>query len=565
MNIEMSLPQILADRALTMGDNDLYHYIPPRSNVPLKLTYRQLHEQSCQIASVLKDYGLNGKNALLMYPPGLDFIKAFFGCMRANVSSIPMYIPSGNIPDNRLLGIVETVEIKIVLTIKSKEQQIRNLLLNLLPDKEILIIATDEILLSSPAIREDLIIDLEQPALIQFTSGSTSKPKGVIVTHSNIVNNQYMIERGFNRHAKTSGGETIVSWLPFFHDMGLICSIMHPIFIGGCSVLMSPVDFLQNPYKWLKLISDYSAEIAGAPNFAYDYCVSRIDKSQIEDLDLSSWSVAYSGSEMIRPSTMKRFFENFSNYGFRKESIFYCYGMAETTLYVSGFTGGFEESETDQSVACVGIPDEKSEVLIVDENKLPLNDGQVGEIWIRGPHVAPCYLNNPEATEAVFEATLSNQSEEEYKQYLRTGDLGYMKNGFLYMVGRLKNVLVLNGKNYFGEEVEYYISKSNDYFVDSGSCLIQLNEGFENSEVIFMQEIHKKNIEQVKSDLVSLEESAIRLSRNVLNDFKLPIHRFIFLRSGRLPRTSSGKIDRGQARNFILSAEENCILDVEVN
>lgn len=565
MNTETTLPQILADRALSMGDKELYHYIPPRSNVAQTLTYGELHIQSCQIATVLKEKKLSGKNALLMYPPGLDFIKAFFGCMRGNVSSIPMYIPTGNVPDNRLLGIVESIEIKIVLTVKSKEKRIRELMLGLFPNKEILIICTDEILLNNPTISADLNIDSDQPALIQFTSGSTSTPKGVIVTHSNIVNNQHMIERGFNRHAKTVGGETIVSWLPFFHDMGLICSIMHPIFIGGCSVLMSPVDFLQNPYKWLKLISDYSAEIAGAPNFAYDYCVSHINKEQIENLDLSSWSVAYSGSEMIRPSTMKRFYEKFSDYGFKKESIFYCYGMAETTLYVSGSTGGFEDSDTDNTVACVGIPDERSEVIIVDENRLPLKEGGIGEIWIRGPHVAPCYINNPEISENIFEATLSKDFHGIDKKYLRTGDLGYMKDGFLYMVGRLKNILVVNGKNYFGEEIEYYISKSKNYFVDSGSCLIQLNEGLGNSEIIFMQEIHKNNIADVKSDLVSLETSAITLSRNILSEFKLPIHRFVFLRSGRLPRTSSGKIDRGQAKNFALNIESNCILNVDIN
>lgn len=560
MNIG-TFPQILAERTTSMGDQPLYHYMAPKAMQPETLTYRELHDYSCQLANTLRALGFGGKKALLMYPPGLDFIKTFFGCMQGNVSAIPMYISPGNTPDNRLLAISQTVDIAVTLTVKSKEVQVRALVDQLFPGKRPLIICTDELQEIGP-IGVDWIIDAEVPPLIQFTSGSTSNPKGVIVTHANLVHNQHMIARGFNRHAQTRGGEVMVSWLPFFHDMGLICSIMHPVFIGGSVVLMSPNDFLQNPHKWLQLISSYSAAISGAPNFAYDYCATRIKDEQLEGVDLSRWRVAYNGSEMIRPVTMKRFCDRFAPYGFQKRALFYCYGMAETTLYVSGSTGEVGESETDDSVACVGAPDEKSEVIIVDDEKNVLPDGSPGEIWIRGPHVASGYINNPQASKDIFEAKPRN--DEAAPSYLRTGDLGFLHNGGLYMVGRAKNLLVVNGKNFFGEEIEYFVARSHNHFVESGACVLQINEGLENAEIIFMQEIHKSSVEAVRSNLADLEARALQLSRRIVSEFKLSVHRFVFLRAGRLPRTSSGKIDRARAYDLAKGVGPNCLLDVGV-
>ena len=556
-----TLPRILANRAVSIGDRPVYHYMAPRATEPDTLTYRQLYHSSCALAAALRRYGFQGRNALLMYPPGLDFIKTFFGCMQGNVTAIPMYVPPGNTPDTRLFAIAATVDIAVTLTIKTKEAQVRSLVSAMFPGKECLVLCTDE-MPQGDEVAVDWGVDIEQPPLIQFTSGSTSNPKGVVVTHTNLVNNQLMIERGFRRHAQTRGGETMVSWLPFFHDMGLICSIMHPVFIGGCTVLMSPNDFLQNPHKWLQLISAHSATIAGAPNFAYDYCVSRVKPEQIEGLDLNSWRVAYNGSEMIRPLTMKRFCDRFAEYGFHRRALFYCYGMAETTLYVSGSTGAVGDSDTADTVASVGVPDEESEVIIVADDKTVLADGETGEIWVRGPHVARGYINNPKATQETFEAKPGN--DKAAPSYLRTGDLGYMRQGNLYMVGRAKNLLVVNGKNYFGEEIEYFVARSNRHFVESGACILQTNEGFANAEIVFMQEIHKTSIEAVRANLEELEAEALQLSLGIVNEFKLSVHRFIFLRAGRLPRTSSGKIDRARARGLAKDTGPNCLLDVGV-
>lgn len=554
-----SLPHVLAHRAATIGDKPLYHYMAARATTPVTLTYRELHDHSCMLAATLQQHGLQGKNALLMYPPGLEFIEAFFSCMRGNISAIPMYIPAGYAPDTRLRAVASTVEIAAVLTVKAKQAQVRRQVAELFPHKDCQVICTDELPQTDGAGFE-LSIDLEQPPLIQFTSGSTSDPKGVVVSHANIIANQYMIERGFYRHAQLRGGETMVSWLPFFHDMGLICSLMHPVFIGGSAVLMSPTDFLRTPHKWLQLISMYKGNIAGAPNFGYEYCVSRISDEQLDGLDLSSWNVAYNGSEMIRPVTMRRFCDRFGPYGFQANAMFYCYGMAEATLYVSGGTGVPGSPDSPDAIASVGPPDEETEVVIVDEDSNVLPEGRTGEVWVRGPHVARGYINNPQMSEARYEAKPTGSKSG--PSYLRTGDLGYLLHGNLHIVGRVKNLIIVNGKNYYGEEIEYFVARSHDYFLESGACILQTNEGLTNSEVIFMQEIKQSSLAAAKADLPHLEERALKLSRQILNDFQLSVHRFIFLRESRLPRTSSGKIDRARANDFAVGDMGNYLLEV---
>jgi acyl-CoA synthetase (AMP-forming)/AMP-acid ligase II len=554
-----SLPDLLSVRAATVGDKTLYRYVPPRATTPLTLTYRELHDHSCLLAAALRERGLRRKNALLMYPPGLDFIEAFFSCMRGSISPVPMYIPPGDSPDIRLSGVTSKLEIAAVLTVRANHEQVSKQIAELFPDGACEVICTDE-LLQRGGVATELPVDLEQPALIQFTSGSTSDPKGVVVSHANLIANQGMIERGFYRHAQLRGGETTVSWLPFFHDMGLICGIMHPLYMGGDAVLMSPNDFLRYPQKWLQLISTYKGNIVGSPNFGYEYCATRITDEQLEGLDLSSLKVAYNGAEMIRPLTMKRFCDRFAPYGFQAKALFYCYGMAETTLYVSGGTGQPGSPDAPDAIAAVGPPDEKSEVLIVDEERNVLPDGSAGDIWVRGPHVARGYFNNPEATEARFGAKPVGR--ESGPAFLRTGDLGYLLQGQLYIVGRVKNLLIVNGKNYYGEEIEYLVGRSHEYFIESGACILQTNEGLPSSEIIFMQELKKSSLAAAKADLPYLEQTALKLSRQILNDFQLSIHRFVFLRAGRLPRTSSGKIDRKRGKELAMSDVSNYVHEV---
>jgi acyl-CoA synthetase (AMP-forming)/AMP-acid ligase II len=554
-----SLTDILSHRARTIGNNCAYVYVPPRTTTPLELTYTGLFERATAIAARLIEQGLSGGKVLLLYPPGLEFIEAFYGCMYANVSTVPMYVPVRSVPDARLRAIAETVDIAAILTVEAKAMLVAGVADQLFADRPRPILLTDKIE-AGPRDGWDLATDHDVAPLIQFTSGSTSRPKGVIVTHGNIMANQGMIQRSFGHR----GGETVVGWLPFFHDMGLIGNIMQPLFIGGCSVLMSSADFLQFPNKWLHLVSLFGAETSGAPNFAYEYCVSRITDEQIDELDLSGWKVAYNGAEMIRPATMKRFSERFARTGFRPESVLNCYGMAETTLYVTAgpcFRDGLPTpaSGAPALIASVGSPDPESVVRVVGADAREVAERSVGEVWVRGPHVAAGYVNNPAATKETFQARVEGEAE----TYLRTGDLGFMADGELHIVGRLKNLIVLNGRNYHGEEIEYFGACSDDRFLESGACLVQVNEGLSENEIIFMQEIKKSCFDEARRDPKPLEEKAVLLSRQILSEFSLPVHRIIYLRENRLPRTSSGKIDRGRAPTFAQSDPAGILMEVK--
>ena len=542
-----TLADVLLRRAATMGDAIVYSYSAPRAAGVIDLSYAGLARRALGIAAELVDRGLSGRRALLLYPPGLEFIEAFYACMLANVSAMPMYVPARNLPDARLRAIADAVEVSAVLTSGAKAELVATVAAQL-PS-----------LAGSPIVATDAAAGAdgigwrapdgfgEAPPLIQFTSGSTSTPKGVVVTHANIMANQRMIRRAFAHR----GGETVISWLPFFHDMGLIGNIMQPLYVGGRAVLMSSADFLQTPAKWLQLISAFRADTSGAPNFAYDYCTNRVTDDQVDLLDLSSWKVAYNGSEMIRPATMRRFCARFARAGFDPRAVLHCYGMAETTLYASagrGFPDGLPDAPPPpEAIASVGRPDPESRVRIAGPDGRALADGQVGEILIAGPHVAAGYLDDPRATAQAFAAVVDDDPG---TPYLRTGDLGYLKGGELHVAGRCKNVLVVNGRNYHGEEIEYLGAGTDAMFLESGACVIQVDEGLAGGEIIFLQEIRKSSFERARHEIDSLGEKARAIGRRVLSEYSLPIHRVIYMRENRLPRTSSGKIDRGRVHEF---------------
>jgi acyl-CoA synthetase (AMP-forming)/AMP-acid ligase II len=301
-------------------------------------------------------------------------------------------------------------------------------------------------------------------AFLQYTSGSTATPKGVMVSHGNLLHNEAIIQQAF---AQTSES-VIVSWLPLYHDMGLIGNVLQPLYVGAHSVLMSPVAFLQSPFRWLKAISHYRATTSGGPNFAYDLCVRKITEEQKAGLDLSSWQLAFNGAEPIRAETLDRFAKAFASCGFRREAFFPCYGLAEATLFVAGKTQSnapavikhFEtaalsnnrvieatdESQDRLSLVGCGGPGMGQTILIVNpETARVCPPGDVGEIWVSGASVAGGYWNQPEATERTFHASLAESSA---GPFLRTGDLGFLQAGELFVTGRLKDLIIIRGRNH---------------------------------------------------------------------------------------------------------------------
>src|SRR5215831_10316203 len=421
-------------RALTfLGDGE---------NESICLPYNMLQRRAMAIAACLQEDNLKSSRAVLLYGPGTEFIAAFFGCLCAGVIAIPAYPPRRNGSVEHINSIVLDAKPSFLLTdSKTYSMLTSNKYFSELDCKMRWIVTEDigdEYSLNYQAPK----ITPESIAFLQYTSGSTSKPKGVMVTHSNILHNQEMIYESFQH----SPNMVTVSWLPLYHDMGLIGSILQPIFSGGSCIFFPPAYFLQNPFCWLKAISKYKATTAGAPNFGYDLCVEKINEAEVHALDLSSWTVAFNGSEPVRADTLKSFTKKFAPAGFNGSSFYPCYGMAEATLLVSGGIKGcrpvttyFDSEALKQNraevinqvppgvearnlVSCGGTWGDQEIIIANPETKGIQWPGHVGEIWLKGSNIASGYWNQPGLTEERFNAFLTDTGD---GPFFRTGDLGF--------------------------------------------------------------------------------------------------------------------------------------------
>ena len=388
-------------------------------------------------------------------------------------------------------------------------------------------------------------------AVMQYTSGSTGTPKGVVLSHSNLMANCQIITESFQPSRDSVG----MNWLPNYHDMGLVGGLLTPLFWGRPSVLMSPLSFLQKPVRWLQSITRYRGTISGGPNFAYDLCVDKITDEELEGLDLSSWAVAFNGAEPIRPSTLKKFTARFGPAGFRPETFFPCYGMAETTLIITGsavadppiiraFDGpaldehrvvpAMEDEEGSRELVGCGHVLPEEEVIIVDsESRKRLPDHQVGEIWVRGPSVGMGYWNKPEQTEETFCAKLVGRNGE---SYLRTGDLGFMDSGELFVTGRLKDLIIVRGVNRYPQDIEMTVEMTDPRLQAGAAAAFSVDLNGREC-LIVMSEVERARRKDW-SDVLG----AIR--SNVAREHELPPDGIVLVRFGSMPKTSSGKIQR---------------------
>ena len=523
----------------------------------IRWTFADLDRRARAVAAALQAGGLGGERVLLLYPPGLDFLAAFCGCLYAGAVAVPAYLPRSDRALPRLRGIVADATPRAVLTVEAMLGDADRWAAAIPELAHATRLASDTVAPSRADGWLDPHLGPDALAFLQYTSGSTADAKGVMVSHGNLLSNSAVIQRSFGSTRASRG----VSWLPLHHDMGLIGGALQTIYCGGTSTLFSPVAFLQRPVRWLELISRTGASISGGPNFAYDLCARRVTTEQKAILDLSRWAVAFNGAEPIRSDTIDRFAAAFAACGFRREAFLPCYGLAEATLIVSGGPPraapriasvdprGFEHGtikpvdpasrESVKLLVGSGQTDFDHRVAIVDPDRLTVQpDRRVGEVWVSGPSVAQGYWNQTDATEATFKATLADDSRS--PRFLRTGDLGFVRDGELFVTGRLKDLIIVRGRNIYPQDVEWTVCHAHPGIAaDAWAAFAVEVNGEDHLVVVGEVDRRTKHYEEVIS--------TIRAA--VATEFDLDLHAVVLLKPMTLPRTSSGKVRRRSIRD----------------
>ena len=532
-------PQLLSHRFVERGYEDQ------------SLTYGELYAEALGVAqALLSTISAEPSRAILLYPPGLGFIAAFFGCQLAGVSPIAGSLALTPAGAMRIKTMFRHGKAHAVLTTSTYLQRLRRLVGEPLASAVPHWLATDEVATGGSATRA-----APAHAFIQFSSGSTGEPKPIAISQTNVLRNLDLLSGAMS----LGPDDRSVSWLPHAHDLGLVGGVLEPIYCGHPGVLMPPIDFLRDPRRWLELISRTKATLSGGPNFAYEHCLLQIPPEERTRFDLSAWAVAYCGAEPVWPATVQRFVSGFSSAGFRADSFYPSYGLAEATLFVSGgrrggrarvlevadqTTTGHDARRGARRVVSCGPP--QTEVTIVDPNtRRRVAPSEIGEIWVRGESVAEGYLDNPEASQTTFGALVSG--EESRGRHLRTGDLGFLCDGELFVSGRLKDLLIVRGRNVHPEDIEETAQGSHPLLHGGAAAAFAVgaNGG---EEVVLVQEIpggERRLDVDVAEALVGSIRSAARLKQ------ELELMSVVLVQAGGIPRTTSGKIRRSVCRDAL--------------
>ncbi|PSB30548.1 non-ribosomal peptide synthetase [Chlorogloea sp. CCALA 695] len=539
--------ELLCHRSVTQSDVQAFTFLVDGENVKASLTYQQLDSRARAIAFQLQAKGATGDRALLLYPPGLDYLAAFFGCLYAGVVAVPAYPPRNQRNTPRIKAIVADAQAQIALTTTA----ICSTVQLLIDSNSLEWLTTDNL---EPGIEDawqQPCIDTNTLAFLQYTSGSTGTPKGVMLTHGNLLHNAAATYQVMEH----SPASRFVSWLPTYHDMGLIGGILQPVYGGFPCILLPPASFLQRPYRWLQTISHYKGTTSGAPNFAYELCTQKITPEQKQTLDLSGWSVAFNGAEPIRSDTLERFATAFADCGFRPEAFYPCYGMAEATLIVAGGqksappvvkTVQKSALEVNQIIAAkdechlvsCGQSIPTQQIIIANPDTLTrCQAGEVGEIWVSGASVGQGYWQRPTETLETFHACLSGTGE---GGFLRTGDLGFLDDRQLFVTGRLKDLIIIRGRNLYPQDIELTAERCHSALRLGSNAAFTIASNSE-ERLVVVQELEfraKPNLDEVAS--------AIRQAVTV--EHEIQVYAVVLIKGGTIPKTSSGKIQRRATR-----------------
>ncbi|MFD3518689.1 AMP-binding protein, partial [Streptomyces sp. NPDC058657] len=522
-----------------------------------RLTYGELDTRARATAAAMQEQGTAGGRALLLYPPGEEYIVGFFGCLYSGTAAVPVYPPSGARGLDRLMDIVVDAQATVALTDDSTLQLVTGMGDALGDLSKLAWTATDTVDRGACDVWAPVAPGGDALAFLQYTSGSTGSPKGVMLRHGNLIENSRTIA-----HANGSTLDSVgVSWLPPYHDMGLIGGILQPLYSGFPCVLMSPMTFLRRPFRWLDAISRHGGTMSAAPDFAYAECVRRVTEEEIAGLDLSTWQHAMVGAEPVRRQTLDDFERVFGPVGFRRSSFHPCYGLAEATLFVTGGKPGPEPlavtltedgprpvEEGAAGTTLIGCGDIQGEdrIEVVDTGTLlPAADGATGEVWVTGDSVAKGYWRRPELTEFTFAAELA---EPDGRTYLRTGDLGFRHRGELFITGRIKDLIVIRGRNHYPQDIEYTAELSHELLVPNRAAAFGLDDG-DGESVVLLHEVSRAFRDEDAESVLAAVRSAVTLEHG------LSLRDIVLVKMGALPRTSSGKIRRRESRERYIAGD----------
>jgi acyl-CoA synthetase (AMP-forming)/AMP-acid ligase II len=557
-----SLVEVLERRAAEHPETVALVFVPERGSEHRQLTYAELRDRAHSAAASLLRRTGPGERAVLLFPPGLEFVVAFLGCLTAGVIAVPLMVPRRAADRDSGTAIVADCSPAIAMTTPD--------LLHRRPDVAERFASTGLDWLTvgiagDPPTAPDIAPlrpSRDDIALLQYTSGSTSTPKGVVVGHDNLLANLEMVRVAMSNAWRS----TFVGWVPHYHDMGLMMGVMQPLYLGGTSVLMTPAAFMQRPLNWLHIISRYRAEFACAPNFAYDLCASRFRPEQMQGVDLSRWKLAMNGAEPVNAGTLERFSRTFAPYGFDPGAGYPAYGLAEATLQVSGGVRGRGPTSRDVSRAALqrggiaepgGLDDRQTLVscgrsvaggdvaIVHPDTCCRLPSGRVGEIWVSGPHVARGYWRNEPATAETFRARIAGAPD---RDWLRTGDLGFIdQQGALFITGRIKDLIIIRGINHYPQDIERTVQASHPALRRDCGAAFAISDDAGTEKLAVVQEVERTSLAGL-----NIADATARIREAVTRQHEIAPAVIALIPPAALPKTTSGKVQRGLTRRLLL-------------
>jgi acyl-CoA synthetase (AMP-forming)/AMP-acid ligase II len=558
-----SLADLLRHRAAVQPQDRAYVVLSDRGREEAAVTFAEIERRASALARRIAARAVPGERALLLCPTGIDFMVGFFGCVLAGVIAVPMMLPRRQSARDASAGIVADCAPRLALALRALIGGERGDLVGRIGSPGLEWLAIDD-----PETADGCVGALapsagDHLAFLQYTSGSTSAPKGVMVSHANLLANLAMIQTAFGN----TPSSTYVSWVPLYHDMGLIINALQALYLGAMCVLLAPVAFIQRPLVWLRAISDYRAEVAGGPNFAFDLCVDRYRPEQMEGIDLSGWRLAFNGAEPVRADTIRRFGETFAPHGFAPSAIYPAYGMAEATVLISAGrrgagpvmrtlsrqglqqhrAGAPSDAGDAQIVVGCGQALAGERIAIVDPaSKRRLPADRVGEVWVAGPNVAHGYWRNVEAGKGVFGAQIDGETN---ASWLRTGDLGFIdETGELFITGRIKEIVIIRGANHYPQDIEDTVQNCHPALRRHGGAAFTILADHRAERLVVVQEVERTQRHQIEpSEIIG------RIREAIVSEHEIVPHQIMLLRPGALPKTTSGKIQRALSRQLWLA------------